>query len=87
MKKRNILALALLACSMPPLAFAENAAQNRIKKAAEYRDSKEAVEQQASPFPESENPRADAPKERRPQEEGKSLENLLEGLLKSGEPR
>ncbi len=87
MMKRKILALLLLACAAPLLALADNAAQARVKKAAEYRDNKEAVEQQAKPFPEADGQRADAPQERQPREEGKSLENLLEGLFKSGEPR
>jgi len=85
--KRNILALLLLACCAPLLAVADNAAQTRAKKAAEYRETKEAVEQPPAPSPETEGKRADAPQERQPQNEGKSLENMLEGLLKPGEPR
>ena len=85
--KRKPLALLLLACCAPLLAFADNAAQARVKKAAEHRDSKEAMEQQPSPTPEMEGTRPDTPKERQAPNEGKSLENMLEGLMKSGEPR
>jgi len=84
--KREILALFFLACCAPLLAVADNAAQTRAKKAAEYRDNKEAVAQPALP-PETDGTRQDAPKEQQPQNQGKSLENMLEGLLKPGEPR
>lgn len=93
MTKRKIVALGFLACGAltccAPLAYADNAAHNRARKAAEYRDTKEPAEQprQFDTTPAAEGIRPDAPRERQPTNDGESLDKMLEGLLKPGESR
>ena len=78
-----------LTCCAPLLAYADGAAHKRASKAAEYRDTKEPVEQprQRDATPAAEGNLADAPKDRQPANDGESLDKVLEGLLKSGEAR
>ena len=85
--KAKFLVLLFMACSAPLLAAGDNAAQTRVKKAAEYRDTKETVEQPQPAQPsETEGKRQDTPKEEQPSNKGESFEKMLDGLFKSGEP-
>lgn len=68
MAKKKIVALVFLTCCAPLLACADNAAHNRAKKAAEYRDARDSAEQprQIEPTPGMEGKLPDTPRERQP---------------------